>query len=80
VQSGSLDNAEFENFYPILRDYLGYELPPVTACMNEMDSYSFGSGSVFGDGLVQYSEFEAWYVLLIGIILLQPMREVAAVG
>jgi len=60
-KSGELDRPEFEIFYPKLRKYLGYELPPVVHCMNEIDTYS-GNGGVFGDGLVQYEEFESWFL------------------
>jgi len=60
-KSGELDRPEFEIFYPKLRSYLGYKLPPVVHCMNEIDTYS-GNGGVFGDGLVQYEEFESWFL------------------
>ena len=60
-KSGELDRPEFEVFYPKLRKYLGYGLPPVVHCMNEIDTYS-GNGGVFGDGLVQYEEFESWFL------------------
>lgn len=62
-RSGELDRPEFEVFYPKLRSYLGYKIPPVVQCMNEIDTYS-GNGGVFGDGLVQYEEFESWFLAM----------------
>lgn len=62
-RSGELDNAEFQVFYPKLREYLGYPIPPVVQCMNEVDTYS-GNGGVFGDGLIQYEEFESWFLAM----------------
>ena len=53
--SGTLDRAEFEVFYPIMREYLGYEIPPVVHCLNDMDADS-GLNSQFSDGQIQYEE------------------------
>jgi hypothetical protein len=35
-KSGDLDRMEFEVFYPDLREYLGYPLPPITQCTLEL--------------------------------------------
>jgi Ca2+-binding EF-hand superfamily protein len=62
-KSGELDRDEFQVFYPKLRDYLGkgHSLAPITQCMNEIDSHS-EHGGVFGNGLVEYEEFESWFL------------------
>jgi Ca2+-binding EF-hand superfamily protein len=58
-KNGELDRAEFENFYPKLRDYLGYSIPPVVQCLNDMDVFGGFDG---GDGLVEFTEFESWFL------------------
>ena len=60
-KSGELDRPEFEAFYPKLREYLGYDIPPVVQCMNDIDSSSQGGG-VFQNGLIEYEEFETWFL------------------
>ena len=60
-KSGELDRAEFEVFYPKLRDYLGYSIPPIVQCMNDIDSHS-GGGGIFQNGMIEYEEFEAWFL------------------
>lgn len=55
-KSGALDRPEFENFYPELREYLGYEIPPFVQCLNEMDTGSFSNGQI------EYEEFESWFL------------------
>ena len=60
-RSGEISRAEFEEFYPKLRDYLGYAIPPIVQCMNEIDSHS-ESGGVFQNGMIEYEEFEAWFL------------------
>ena len=47
-QSGSLDEEEFQQFYPILQDYWlmnnDYALPPAAQCMADMDDANLCEG------------------------------------
>mmetsp|Transcript_8479 Transcript_8479/g.21733 ORF Transcript_8479/g.21733 Transcript_8479/m.21733 type:complete len:310 (+) Transcript_8479:100-1029(+) len=60
--SGALDKAEFEKFYPRLKDFLGYPIPPLAECLAEMDSQRTAKAEAFEDGEVSYDEFETWFL------------------
>mmetsp|Transcript_27148 Transcript_27148/g.38142 ORF Transcript_27148/g.38142 Transcript_27148/m.38142 type:complete len:137 (-) Transcript_27148:79-489(-) len=60
--SGALDKAEFQQFYPRLRDFLGYEIPPLDKCITDMDSVRTSKPGSFQDGTIEYEEFEMWFL------------------
>lgn len=60
--SGALDKAEFQQFYPRLCTFLGYDIPPLEQCLVEMDSVRTSQPGNLHDGSIEYEEFEAWFL------------------